>query len=401
MNHELKRVWGAVPKASSVQGLRSIVLLFSLSLAAAAQSSRVVVSTTDDVPLSAGIPFSVTDGDLVVVESGSPVTPYLADGHFLASCGFVPSDIDAFAHLPGSAPGRAESNVFSLLSNEGGFLDGDILVLAQGGGATLLVSELDVATALGSSAANIDVDALAFDDQGRILFSLSDNLGAVLDGDILRLEPNLGGVTLILSEAEVQARFTQATGMTDAILDVQALEWAGGRLWAAVQSPSRHDGSIIALEGIPQVVYDENDLGLGGAEIDALGTLRPADEIPVLHISKQSAFPGDPVHVEARGRPGAMAFLFMAGGSGFVDLHRFAGFGGLYMDRFDPWLSVLRSSHALPIVLFDGTGKYAKDTILPSAAVFGPGPAGAQGWSFQLLELGPARLSAPFRVKKL
>lgn len=401
MNNEVNRVWGAVPRASSVRGLRSIVFLCSLSLAAAAQSSRIVVSTTDDVPLSAGIPFSVADGDLVVVEAGSPVSPYLADGHFHASCGFVPSDIDAFAHLPGSSPGRAESNVLSLLSNEGGFLDGDILVVAPGGGATLLVSELDIATALGSSSANVDVDALAFDDQGRILFSLSDNLGAVLDGDVLRLEPNLSGVTLILSEADVQARFTQATGLTDAILDVQALDWAGGRLWAAVQSPSRHDGSVFALQGTPQVVYDENDLGLGGAEIDALGSLRSGDEIPVLHVSTQSAFPGDAVHVEARGRPGARAFLFMAGASGFVDLHRFAGFGGLYLDRFDPWLSALRISHALPIVVFDGAGRYAKDTVLPTAGVFGLGPASELGWSFQLLEIGPARLSAPFRVEKL
>ena len=97
------------------------------------------------------------------------------------------SDIDAFAHRPGSTPGRADSNVFSLLSNEGGFLDGDIIALAFGGGATLLVSELDIATAMGAAGANIDVDALAYDDQGRILFSLSDPVGSVQDGDILRI----------------------------------------------------------------------------------------------------------------------------------------------------------------------------------------------------------------------
>jgi len=401
MNHESNRVSGAVTRTSSVRGLRSLFVLCSLSLSAAAQSSRIVVSTTDDVPASAGIPFGVKDGDLVVVERGAPVSPYLADGHFMATCGFVPGDIDAFAHRPGSAAGRAESNVFSLLSNEGGFLDGDILVIAHGGGASLLVSELDIATAMGLSGANIDVDALAYDDQGRMLFSLADNVGSFLDGDILRLEPNLAGVTLVLSESQAQARFTQATGLTDAILDVQALEWAGGRLWCAVQSPSRHDGSVIALQGIPQVVYDENDLGLGGAEIDALGELRPGDEIPVFHLSKQQALAGDSVHVEARGKPGGVAFVFMAGNAGFVNFSRFAGFGGLYVDRFDPWLMALRATHASPAFHFDGAGAHATNWNLPTGAEFGVGPAGEFGWSFQMLELAPLRLSAPFRVQKL
>ncbi len=401
MNNETNRVGSAAQLTSSVRRLRSIVLLCSLSLPVAAQGARIVVSTTDDVPATVGVPFGVTDGDLIVVEPGGPVTPYLAEGQFQGSSGFVPSDIDAFAHRPNSTPGRADSNVFSLLSNEGGFLDGDILALTHGGGMTLLVSELDIATALGSSGANIDVDALAYDDQGRLLFSLADGLGTVLDGDILRLEPGLAGVTLVLSESDVQARFTQATGLNDAILDVQALEWAGGRLWAAVQAPSRHDGSVLALEGIPQVVRDEIDLGLGGAEIDALGELRPGDEIPVFHVSKQTALAGDLVHVEARGRPGAVAYVFMAGRSGFADMRRFDGFGGLYVDRLDPWLLALRASHALPIVVFDGAGRYATDFNLPTGTEFGVGLAGELGWSFQLFEFGPARLSAPFRVEKL
>jgi hypothetical protein len=400
-NLETHRSWSAVSKASSVRGLRSIVFLSSLSLAAAAQTSRVVVSTTDDVPAAVGLPFSITDGELVVVESGAPVAPFLGEGHFRASCGFIPGDIDAYARRPGSTPGQADSNVFSLLSNEAGFLDGDILVVAQGGGSGLLVTELEIATALGSSAANIDVDALAYDSQGRILFSLADNLGTILDGDILRLDASLSTATLILAESEVQARFTAATGLTDAILDVQALEWAGGELWAAVQSPSRHDGSVIALEGTPRVVHDENTFGLGGAEIDALGEVRTGDEIPVFHVSKTSALPGESIHIEARGRPGSLAFVFMAGTYGFTDLRRFAGFGGLYLDRADPWLAALRLTHAIPLVSFDGAGRYATDVSLPTATVFGPGFLGELGWSFQLIELAPLRVSAPFRTTKL
>src|SRR5688572_11352125 len=354
MNH-LQRFRSAAQRASWARGAGSIVLLFSLPVATAAQSTRVVASTTDDVPAAVGLPFSVADGDLVTIEPGMPVTPFFAGGHFQATCGFVPGDIDAFTRLPGSRPGSFGSMVFSLLSNEGAFLDGDVLILTNGGGASLLVSELDFANALGASGANIDVAAVTYDDQGRVVFSLADNLaasavGPVADGDVLRLEPGLAGVTRLLSEADVQARFTLATGMTDAILDVQALEWSAGEMWASVQSPTRHDGSVIALEGSPHVVYDENDLGLGGAELDALGEQRAGDELPVCHLSLESALPGDLLHIETRGSPGARLIVFMSGGTGFVNVARFPGFGGLYVDRFDPWLNALLGAHALPYI---------------------------------------------------
>lgn len=406
MNHESNRFGSASRWALSVRGLGSFVFSCSLSLPIAAQAPRVVVSTTDDVAPAVGLPFSVLDGDLVTVQASQPVAPFFAGIHFQATSGFIPGDIDAFTRLPGSRPGSAGSIVFSLLSNEGGFLDGDILILTNGGGAALLVTELDLATALGASGVSIDVDALTYDGQGRILFSLADNLtasalGPVLDGDVLRLEPGLAGVTRILTEAEVQARFTQATGLTDAILDTQALEWANGELWAAVQSPSRHDGSIVALEGTPHVVTDENDLGLGGAELDALGDIRPGDEIVACHMSLDFALPGDVVHVEMRGRPGARVIVLMAGGSGFLNLARFPGFGGLYLDPFDPWLNSFLTGRGLPIVTLDGAGKLSRDWRLPAGMVYGVGPAGELGWSFQLMDFQTKEFSAPFRVQKL
>jgi hypothetical protein len=365
----------------------------------------VVVSTTDDVAPAVGLPFSVLDGDMVTVQASQPVAPFFAGGHFQATCGFVPGDIDAFTRLPGSRAGRAGSIVFSLLSNEGGFLDGDVLVLASGGGASLLVSELDIATALGASGVSIDVDALTFDGQGRILFSLTDNLsasvlGPLSDGDILRLEPG-PAVTLVFSEGDVQTRFTQATGMTDAILDTQALEWANGELWVAVQSPSRHDGSIIAIEGTPHIVTDENDLGLGGAELDALGDMRPGDEIPAFHLSAELAFPGDLLHVEVRGRPGAKLVVLMGGGFGYVSVARFPGFGGVYIDRLDPWLNALLVGRALPLIVLDGAGKFSRDFRLPAGTEFGTGLAAELGWTFQLMDFDTKEFSAPVRVQKL
>lgn len=405
MTHESNRVSGAAQRALSVRCLRSLVLFLSLPVAAAAQT-RMAVSTTDDVAPAVGVPFTVTDGDLVTVADGLPVSPYFAGGHFQAACGFIPTDVDAFAYLPGSRPGSAGALVFSLLSNQDGFLDGDVVKVVEGGGAALLVSELELAGVLGVPGANLDLDALAYDDQGLLLFSLADDLtgttlGTVQDGDVLQVELGFSGVTRVLTETEVQSRFTFATGMSDSILDVLSLEWANGALWASVQSPTRHDGSVLALNGVAQVVYDENALGLGGAEIDALGELRAGDEIPAFHLSKEIALPGDTLHVEMRGRPNGVQIVFMAGASGFLGLPRVQGFGGLYVDRFDPWLVALRSTRSLPFVALDAAGRFAIDWSLPAGLEFGIGPVGELGWSFQTIELFPLRVSAPFRVQKL
>ena len=393
---------GARRKASSAWLARSFPVLFVLS--AAAEAQRVAVSTTDDVPTAAAFP--VGDGDLVAVESGVPVEPHFLGGHFQAATGFTPGDIDAFTRLAGPRPGSAESIVFSLLSNEGGFLDGDVLGLTRGTGAALLVSELDLASALGMPGENIDVDALSYDDQGRLLFSLntdhvSATLGPVSDGDILRLEPNLAGVTRLYSESDVQARFTQATGLVDAILDVQAVEWAGGEMWCAVQSPSRHDGSIVRLGGTPAIVIDENAMGLGGAEVDALGPVRAGDELPCFRIAPVEALPGDTIHVEAHGAPSSILMVLMAGRSGYVDFSRIAGFGGWYLDRTDPWLRGLMAAGRVPIAVLDGSGNFSMDWALPPGTEHGLGLGGEQGWSFQVLDVTTATLSAPFRVRRL
>src|SRR5688572_490781 len=121
--NQVRLSWSTAP-ARSAGGARSALLLTVLStslltLGAAAQAPRVVVSTTDDVPAAAGVPFAVLDGDLVTVQSGASPAPFLAGGHFHAVTGFIPGDVDAYAHLPTSAPGSATGNVYSLLSNEG------------------------------------------------------------------------------------------------------------------------------------------------------------------------------------------------------------------------------------------------------------------------------------------
>jgi hypothetical protein len=168
-----------------------------------------------------------------------------------------------------------------------------------------------------------------------------------------------------------------------------------------VQSPSRHDGSVVRLNGAPSVIVDENTLGLGGAEIDALGPIRPGDELPVFRLSAAEALPGDALDVEVYGEPGALLMVLMGGNSGYLDYSRMAGFGGWYLAPSDPWLTTMLSTRTVPFAVLDGSGRYSTRWSLPTGAVHGFGLAGEQGWSFQVLDVTGRTLSAPFRVQKL
>lgn len=390
------------PWTRSARGACSSSFLFVLSALSMAQGPGVVVSTTADVPDVVGLSFPASDTDLLVAGGSGEVRPHFMEGHFLAATGFVPSDIDAFARRPGSTPGRADSYVFSLLSNEGGFEDGDVLHLNADGGVTVFLLEEDLAAAMGVPGTNIDVDAVTFDDQGRLLFSLSSDVNVAplfaLDGDVLRLEPSLAGVTKFLSEADVQARVDQANGATSAILDVQALDWVGTDLHVAVQSPSAIDGAVIRVTGTPAIVIGEAAMGLGGEEIDALCSLRAGDDLASLQMSETLGLPGDPLHVEVFGAPGETYAVLPSGGFGTVDFLRFPGFGTWFLDPFDPWFLAVRHAGAVTRITLDGSGRYARDWNLPPGTEFGPGFAGEPGWSLQMVRLSNLELSAPFRI---
>ena len=403
MHMESIRVRCAGPWTLSARGLRSLPSWLLLAAPAFAQGTRVAVSTTDDVLAGPAVPFAVNDGDLVSAGDALGVRPHFCETHFQASCGFVPGDIDAFARRPGSTPGRADSIVFSLLSNEGGFLDGDLIGVSPNGGAVLLVSELQLATALGDPAAAIDVDALAYDDQGRVLFSLQTDQASVgvLDGDILRLELGMTSVTKVLSESDVQQRFTQATSLADAILDVQGLEFEGGEIWVAVQSPSSQDGAVIQVTGTPHVVLDENAMGLGGAEIDALALVRPGDEVSSLRSSIAEGLPGDAVHFEVYGEPHARLMVLMAGNTGVVDFTRWPGFGSWFVDRFDPWMRAVIATHQVSFAQLDGNGRLSADWNTPTGSESGVGFGSELGWTLQMLDVSDFQLSAPLRLRRL
>jgi len=365
---------------------------------------RLVVSTTSNVSAADSAIGEIDDGSLTHVGDGAPIRPMFGAGHWLAVAGFVPGDIDAFGRRVGSSPGSAESIAFSLLSNEGGFLDGDILGLDPGAGTIVLISEFEIAFALGMADASIDVDALSFDNVGRLYFSLQADLNGTLlgdltDGDILRLD-GPGTCSLIASEAQVQAQFSAATGLSDSIGDVQGIDWFGGEVWVATQSPSSHDGGVFRALGTPEIIIEESQVGLGGAELDALSVVRPGEEIVSFTLSAAAADPGDTLQVEAFGAPGELLFVLPAGAAGYVDFSMHPGFAGFYLDPLDPWLQSVLAAIPGHLVVLDGAGRYSSSWSLPSGMAFGPGLDG-DGWSVQVLALTNRELSAPWRISRL
>ena len=405
-----RRPFAPSPRSSRVSlGRRALplvplVLGFFIGEAAWAQGPnlRFHVSTTADTTV--GTQPTLDDVTLIAAGAGLPPQAHFAPGHWQAVTGLVPGDLDGFGRRPGVTPGSAASYAFSIQSNEGGFLDGDVLGLAPLGGWEIIVSEDQILGGLGVPTANIDVDAVDFDGSGRLLFSLQANLpgtvlGDVEDGAVLRMESD-GTVTQVFSEPEVQTLFTMATGLTASIVDVQAIEFWGGELLVVTQGPSSHDGGVLSCASVPYVFTDEAAMGLGGAELDALSEARAGDDIPCFVMSADSAAAGDTLQVDVSGRANTLYLVLMSGGVGTYDFSRHPGFGAWYFDLMDPWLLSIIGSPGTPKVVLDSQGKFSASWVVPTAMVYGAGFAGEDGWSFQIMDVATRELSAPFRVTR-
>lgn len=397
----------SIDRSSPLRAARfSFVTLLAAGLAAplhAQSAPRLIVSpSTDLAPM--GSLGALSDAALVAVGQSRAAAPQLTDGQWLAQAGFVPGDVDGFARLESFPEGDARSCIFSLQADQASFLDGDVLACQAGGGVAILYPEDYILSALGIPGGNIDVDALDLDDSGRLVFSLQadvtgTSLGTVEDGDVLRLELD-GTVMRLRTEQDVQNSFSIATGLSDAIGDVQGLVLVGGEIWVAIQSPSSHDGGVLVVAGGPsRMIYEEDELGLGGAELDALSVARPGDELACLTSSSATAVEGDSVHFEVHGPPAEVLIVLKAGNAGSLVYPAFHGWGGFYLDPADPWLASVVADPADDIVVLDGAGRFGIDYTLPTVALWGAGLGGVEGWSFQLLSMS-GEVSAPLRIER-
>lgn len=378
--------------------------LASLQPASAMQGSpdRWLVSTTNN--LTVGGLMDTDDACLTQVGPGALPHTYFGRGNWYALLGFEPGDIDAVGLQPvGAGDDWRGALAFSLLSNEEGFLDGDILGIGPGGGVVKLVPEEALAALLGVPGTSIDVDALDYDSGGRLLFSLQGFLsgtvlGDVNNGDILRLEPD-GTLSRPFTEADVQAALDATGSGSGTVGDVHGLTVFGLDVFVAVQSPSSVDGTVLRLGNSPVIMAPEGSLGLGGDELDALTALDGAWDVGAIGLGSDVSTPGAAVHAEGHGfSANAPVLLLMAGLPGYDASFGLSGFGDLFIDLNDPWLLASSAAAGFSIVATDATGSFTLDFQLPPGE-WGGTWNGGQGWSFQALDLVNLSLAAPFRVQ--
>ena len=365
---------------------------------AAAATDEWLVSTGADVGfLSPDLP-AFEDGDVFFVREGAPPRAFVQRDHWRGLGDLEPGDVDAVGFDPTAGP-PARSLRFSMLSNEGGFLDGDVLGLAPGGGVQVVVAEAELEVALGVQDAGLDVDALDVDEEGRLVFSLQNDLsattlGPISNGDVLRLDAP-GQVVRLATEADVEAALAQATGQSATVGDVHGVAILGGTLHVAVQSPSAFDGGVIRLGASPAVVADEVLLGLGGLELDALAAA-PAGHRALGAWFEPSGVAGSG-RVVIEGQPNELVAIVPAGGVGWLDASYFPGFGAWYVDPSDPALLAQLASGALAVATLDAFGRTEFQIGLPGVGA-ASGFDGTPGWTFQFLSLSSAELSAPLRI---
>jgi hypothetical protein len=360
------------------------------------------VSTEADLPALPGL-AAQDDASVLRVQVGAAPRQIQGPGHWQACLGAVPGDIDALAFRPGIPADRYDAVAYSLLAGELGVLDGDVVTRSKSGTFDVLIPESAFMLAMGALGANIDLDALAFDDVGGVLYSLQSDLdtpilGPVLDGDVLRLDPS-GLVTRVASEADVQVAMTTVTGSIAAIVDVVGLEWVSGTLWVTTQGPNPVDGTVLVLAAPPYLLATETEFGLGGAELDALALVPPAAQIATLGFDFTSSVPGGTIQGRIEGGvPFSPIVVLAGGGAGTYDLSSLPGFGALLLDPADPWLVAAVSIGHLSTGLLDAAGSLSVGFQLPNGLLGGSGWIGENGWTFQPFELAPLRTGAPCRI---
>lgn len=316
----------------------------------------------------------------------------------------VPGDIDAFSVIDPWAEPSPSDFVFSLLSDEGGFEDGDLLRRRSDGSLEVWFSEANLRAALGTTSISVDVDALAIGTQSELWFSLASDLsssviGPIADGDVLVLDVQQG-LRRAYTEADLQRFAEQARGMSlAAILDCIALcfDPADGVLAFIVQSPSDLDGSAIRVDGTMVLGFAESDWGFSSAvEFDALtlwrGRCSPAPRLRCTpSVLPLGSFGGCTIE---GGTPNSLFLLLISGSVGTMPLQpRISGFGALLIDPNDALFLGFAARWSEMIGVFDTQGR-AAFPVLGTALI--PAPFDL---AVQAVDLGAWSASTPWTLR--
>ncbi len=382
--------------------------LLAPALASAQAPPRLVLSLSGPGTLGTQ---TIQDNDLVFKQQGQPTRPFLL-GQALAywfgdrnadSKMDEPNDIDGLEFTP-VAPGRpfAEGVWFSMLSDQGGFKDGDILrfdPLAVPGGIKVEFAEAALVQAMGANDGNIDIDAIAVDATGALYFSTAEDESCgpsatvVEDGAVWILQKN-GTTAGVLFSALAMEQFAQhALGSVVAVNDVTGLDLYGSDLLFTVQSPTAEDATVFSVSGGGTIFtgFREPDWGFGnGVEADAIASFE-AVSFPSLDVGPTPVLSGATVNAALAGlTPNAPYALLVAtatapGGAAFP-VH---GFGALALDPGNALFQVCVQNLSLLVGVADAAGA---GSFIDHA----PGPAAvAIDLAVQALDLGSGKVSNP------
>ena len=366
--------------ARAASMLLPLVALASIPQSAGAQSVSfdLLVSLSADDALPSG---PVRDEDLVLHPSGgvSVVTWPAETLALLTGDGGAPkypafNDIDAL-HDAGAGPTADAGLYFSLVTDEAGFLDGDV-IRAGPGGAAVFRGEADFVGATGALDGNVDIDAFQLDSDGSLLFSFADNEGSsflsgdvpgqVADGDILYWLAGSPVANILLTESQVDAIVSAALGTSTKVTDVTGLarDPGTGAILFSVQSPTPNDASVFDELGHLVAGHAEADFGFGGSpELDALSVAR--SRFPALRASKGAPQPGEMVTLSiVEAVPGSLLACFAA-----FDLApggpEAPGWGGLALEP-DGLFAATWAMSGLFLGVADGAGAASADFEVPA-----------------------------------
>lgn len=353
------------------------------------------------------------DEELLRLERGDPwARLYLPLGGWNALLGDAdldgqwdaPAGVDGLAWAPRGAAG--EPSLFDLWfstdSDFQGWKDGDVLRVLEGGAIERVFAEDQIRAALGTSS-SFDLDAIARDGVGQLVFSLRDGvsasvLGAVEDGDILVYDAAAGAVARLATEAEVQAWVDHAAPGSGAIGDVKGVEFdpLGGELLFLVQSPSAQDATVFsaAQGGTIYEGFAEADFGFAQAtELDALAVLAARlPQPPVITADLTAAAPGQSFTIRVHHAPPFSTLRGLVSSRRSVQPSVRGGFAIAVAELHAP-------GRAWPVP----GGSLVTDSSGSASALFTapPLPAGAAHLDlfFQLWEGSEGGLSTPWAVR--
>ncbi len=386
----------------------ALALLAALpSLASAQAPPRFVMSMSGPGTLNGA---TIADNELVVKEQGQAARPFLL-GQALAywfgdrnsdSKMDEPNDIDALeiTAVPAGRP-IAEGVWFSMLSDQGGFKDGDVLRFdpSTTGGVKVEYSEASLAQAMGANDGNIDIDAIAIDPTGALLFSTAEDETCgpanvvVEDGAVWILQKGGTIATVLFGAATMEGFVQHALGSTVSVNDVTSLEVVGTEVLFTVQAPTAEDATVfsVAAGGSIYTGFREGDWGFSnGIEADALASV-DATPFPSLEVGPTPATTGTPVTAALAGiTPSSPYALLLAtgvapGSASFA----IPGFGALALDPGNALFQVCVQNLPLVIGFSDSIG-------YGSFGGVAPGPAAvAIDLAVQAIDLANGRISNP------